>query len=207
MALVLFVAFQSQSSDARCDSARFSFIDARAAPWPLEDRRMVGLRWTRPARFPDAAKTESERGDFSLSCEGWSAEQRKDVFAIRGTTIEALTPRLQDLHVLKFSGWEYPEIRVGFFSLEVSPKLTSRSVSFEFHGGSGVWRDAVIAARVNDGDLQPALFDGKVTPISILPADRVEFYVKGGGVQIAKFSIDTKAMELKFWRQFPFPSK
>jgi hypothetical protein len=199
------------ASPARCEDAKFYF--KHYGP-------VVTLVWHRPAVFPQPAKPVFER-DFAIDCPDFSAQNSGGTFRIRGKNIDDAYRRLgDDLYALYVDGYEYPNLKVGFFHHYVKFVFTPSSLKLEGDNpfaGQIFFRNAVIGAKVNDGDLQPLYFEGKATPLSFSQTDKVDVFVTMAGdaavlgqeeyVKVPRLTIDAKNNELVFYLPEPSPEK
>ncbi|MEO7890027.1 MAG: hypothetical protein ABIW19_08505 [Vicinamibacterales bacterium] len=203
-----------------CDSTYFQL---GAGLYGTRSGLLATMHWVTPAAFPTASTSEQKGGTFAVVCPRFSAEQDFNadqssvVFKIHGDSLDDIVGRLPSVQLLYWGEFRYPAIREGYNSnstvAKIAPGLGETVVTFNT---TNLWRDSVIAVRINDGSLRPAMFAGKASRIVIKTGERADFYIKAGpddnvvmpgAVQIERFTIDPAARELTFWLVYPFPEK
>jgi hypothetical protein len=209
--LMLWAAQGPAPVKVHCDSTRFGF---GAGLLGMHSMALATMYWDTPAEFPNPSKLEERGGEFAVVCPSFSAEQDDDVFKIRGKDLKDVVRRIIEVQLLYWGEYRYPAIRQDYRAnstvAKIATALGQTTVTFDT---TNMWRDSVIAVRINDGTLRPAVFEGKSSRIVIKTGERADFYVKAGPtdqpsvVKVARFTIDTTTPELRFWRVHAFPEK
>jgi hypothetical protein len=192
-----------QALPERCATAEVNFSGGKPA----------ALTWQIAAQFPQPSRHESEHDTFRVSCEEFSAEQAGAVFTIRGASLSAIAKRLIDVRVLSKAGYIYPALELEPYGGWISVALSDNTVSFEpgpKASGLVYFNNAVVTFRVNNGVLQPVLFEGRLTPVMRFGStDVVDVMVKQvrsfdgkddySDVKIARISINAKERTVAFY--------
>ncbi len=185
----------------RCDTAKFQFN---------EFGKFVSLVWRRPAVFPEPSKAEIEH-TFSFGCRDYSALVSDGTFHIVGhSTLEAAYRRLDDVKLVEVSGCVYPNIRVDCYDHYLKIVFAPSSVTVAPDSPYDLsFTDAVVGAKVNDGDLTPLYFEAKATLLSFQQSDRVDIFVKARlrRVSVPRITIDARNREIDVYASATFPEK
>ncbi len=169
----------------------------------------IWLEYTIPAQFPAPAKNVFHiQEDWSLACPTISGEWHQaagEGFLRYGDGLTAHFNGGSDSPSFFYSsGYKYPSIKEGFFFNAVNLVVDANAISARTVSWYGT--DAVVAARVNGGALQPLYFDGKVSSIPYTRGDVIELYSKGIGAQWGQITLDTGTDTVRFKRKAAFPA-
>lgn len=217
-----------------CQDVKFSVNTVQ------KNRFNFGAYWNDPAVFPNQPKY-TEIGDktshagsdilkFKINCEDFSSNYDGNVAEIKAANYDSVLEKLgkhnTDLNLYIRTGYKYPNIKEGFWSIGYQIDLKDFSLkaggitvkqgedlSDKIYTFNSVEKSAVIGYKVDGGELKPLLYDRKVSNYldDFANANTIEIFHKNIGnesaVTIQKIFIDKENGILKIYRKFPFPSK
>jgi len=177
------------------------------------------LHWEIKGTFPNPTQSKFESGNFEVETSLFSAKQSEGIFWIESNTFMKCYRQLRyPIPLLQIGGYRYPSIREGFWLDEVKIEIGTDNenyVSFETEDYiSSFFKDAVIGYKINEGELLPILFDGKLTRkrISLEDDTVVDIYIKGETsfgdlAKIKRITLDLRSNRMTFYKHFQFPEK
>lgn len=220
--------------NANCQDMKFEVNTVQ------KNRFNFGAYWYEPAVFPNQPKymeigdkTSSSGSDilkFKIICDDFSTNYDGNIAEINAANYDAVLEKLgrnnTDLNLYIRTGYKYPNIKKGFWSIgydfslkDFSLKILGKSLKEgddlrnDFSTINSVESSALIGYKVDGGDLKPLLYDRKVSNYlnDFESAKIIEIFHKNSGnedaVTIQKILIDKQSGNLKIYRKFKFPDK
>ncbi len=203
----------------------------------MESALSFSAYWNDPATFPEPPKY-TEIGDsnksvikkFKFECPTLKVSYDGNIAEIQSTSYPAIVDQIpnfyQDLDLFSISGYQYPNIKKGFFNSSYKFNLKTFNIKtsiYDLAEGQdldhdsfrymAIKKDSIIGYKTDGSELKPMLYDKKVSKYKddFSAAKTIDIFHKVSssdvGVVVQRIYIDKDNGILRIYKKSPFPQK
>jgi hypothetical protein len=193
--------------------------------------------WNDPASFPEPPKY-TEVGDssksvikkFKFECPTLKVSYDGNVTEIKSTNYSAIVDQIpsfyQELDLFSISGYQYPNIKKGFFNSSYKFNLKTfdiktsiydlvegQDLNSDLFKYMSIKKDSIVGYKIDGAELKPLLYDRKISQYKddFNTAKSIDIFHKVSssnvGVVVQRMYIDKENGILRIYKKSPFPQK